>query len=98
MKAFLNTIFLVIFMTIASNAQTCNAPTKKGTPCRNRVKEVGIHCHLHRSAAETATFATSQSAGAQKSATATQCTGQTKSGQQCRNKTKNVNGRCHLHQ
>lgn len=26
----------------------CGATTKKGTPCRNRVKEAGQHCHMHQ--------------------------------------------------
>ncbi len=98
MKAFFTTLLLVIFMTITAAAQTCGAPTKKGTPCKNRVKEVGMHCHLHRSAAESANFAASQPAQQEKKAETVQCTGQTKSGARCRNKTRNLNGRCHLHQ
>ena len=26
----------------------CNAPTKKGTPCRRRVKAAGLRCYLHK--------------------------------------------------
>jgi len=25
----------------------CGAPTKKGTPCKHRVKKAGDHCYLH---------------------------------------------------
>ena len=28
----------------------CGAPTKKGTACKNRVKQQGDRCHLHKGA------------------------------------------------
>lgn len=65
----------------------CGQPTKKGTPCKNRVTEVGAKCWMHGGSIKTDVRII-----------ATQCSATAKSsGQQCRNKTTNPSGLCHVH-
>ncbi len=65
----------------------CGAPTKKGTPCKNKVTESGTKCWIHGGQTKTDVRMIS-----------VQCSATAKtSGKQCRNKTTNQNGLCHIH-
>lgn len=65
----------------------CGQPTKKGTPCRNRVTESGAKCWMHGGEQKTDVRMVS-----------VQCSATAKtSGQQCKNKTTNPSGLCHVH-
>lgn len=90
-----NVLFIIgLLLSLSSFGQsteshTCGAPTTKGHPCRNRVKEFGIKCWVHES---------QQREVKQSDGEAVQCTAISKStGNRCKNRTKNANGKCYAH-
>lgn len=90
MKKFLFIISLFVSLSAFGQSKEtflCGQPTKKGTPCRNKVTQEGVKCWLHGGASKTDVRIIS-----------VQCSATAKtSGQQCRNKTTNQNGLCHVH-
>lgn len=86
---FIFSLLLVSSISFSQSKGTylCGAPTKKGTPCRNKVTEIGTKCWMHGGQTKTDVKIIS-----------VQCSATAKSsGQQCRNKTTNPNGLCHVH-
>lgn len=89
-----NVLFIIIslFISLSAFGQSketflCGQPTKKGTPCRNKVTEQGKHCYLHGGEVKTDVRLISA-----------QCSAIAKSTQnQCRNKTTDKSGLCHVH-
>ena len=65
----------------------CGEPTKKGTPCKNRVTQEGTKCWMHGGSIKNDVRII-----------AVQCSAIAKSTQQqCKNKATNQNGLCHVH-
>jgi len=88
-----NVLFIIgLFISLSAFGQSkesflCGAPTKKGTPCKNRVTEAGARCWMHGGSTKTDVRAIS-----------VQCSAIAKStGNRCRNKTTNPKGVCHVH-
>lgn len=88
-----NVLFIIgLFISLSAFGQEkptylCGAPTKKGTPCRNKVTEIDTKCWVHGGQTKTDVRMVS-----------VQCSATAKSsGQQCRNKTTNTSGLCHVH-
>ena len=104
MKTFFTFLAIIFATTFATGQHLCGAPTKStGLPCKNRVKESGQKCHLHKNGntGHVASFndavASMYDRSNESATSATQCAGKTKKGLPCKNKTKDSSGYCHLH-
>lgn len=104
MKHILTFVAIMIATTFATSQNYCGTPTKTtGMPCKNRVKEAGQHCHIHKNVntGHVTSFndavASMYDRSNESATSATQCAGKTKKGLPCKNKTKDSSGYCHLH-